>query len=138
PLGVDLVHAQARGGRAGADEGDASALQDGLQLPVLAPGAMQDGEDDVGRGREGGVERFRPDVDLVDLMAGLAQALRDRPARGERDLAFRTRAAVQNGYSHSSTQDGPSLHGEVVGRAHPTTEGRSPNLHFRLQRYLVF
>ena len=57
-----LVHAQRRGGDAGADVGHAGQLEQPLHGAVLAERAMEDGEDHVHvgeRGRDGAARRHR-------------------------------------------------------------------------------
>ena len=49
-----LVHAERRGGDAGADVGDVGELEKALHRAVLAEGPVQDGEDDVHALERGG------------------------------------------------------------------------------------
>ena len=102
-LGLDLVHSEARGGGAGADEAEVAFFELGLELAVFAPGSVEDGEDDVG-GVFGRVDRvgegFGADVGFEDLVSRVAQALRDGFAGDERDFTFGGGAAVEDGDFH--------------------------------------
>jgi hypothetical protein len=89
-----LVHAQRRRQHAGADVGHAEALEQPLDRPVLAEGPVEHREDDVDAGQaraQGHRHRLAvpsphavaPNVDLGHRVAGRAQPVGHRGARGQ-------------------------------------------------------
>ncbi len=84
-----LVHAERRGGDAGADVGDVRELEKALHRAVLAEGPVQDGEDHVdalerrGRPVRGDGQRLAALADLGPARPG-ARAASARPGRSRR------------------------------------------------------
>ena len=115
-----LVHAERRGGHAGADVGDVRELEEALHGAVLAEGPVQDGEDDVdaferrgrGVGRDGqvlaaladlclfgrGFELPAPvlaDLDGAHVVAVGVEGIDDRARGRDRDVVL-ARAPAHN------------------------------------------
>ena len=95
-LVADLVHAEAAGRAAAADEYRAAGFENRLKLAALAPLAVEDGEDEVGRGVEGG-QIVRRDVREMNCVTGVLERRRDRPAAGQAHLAFVAGSAGEDG-----------------------------------------
>ncbi len=117
-LEAHLVHAQRRRRDAAADVGHIQALEQPLHRPVLAVGAVQRREDDIGveqparRGQRqlAAVEQpaaFTVDLDGHCVVAPGAQAFTHRGGGGERDLMLGGASAAEHRDAHQVVPVGP-------------------------------
>ena len=115
PLQGQLVHADRRGEDVGADVGDVEPLEQALDAAVLAEGAVQGREDDVGAEQAGGrgqLDRCRRRDSsrrrgaIVTSTASWPAARRprgDRGARAQRDVVLGGAAAAEDRDPHGSS-----------------------------------
>ena len=95
-LGLDLVHAEHAGGDARTGVGDAEQLEQRLDGPVLAAGAVEGDEGDLGPLPLEPGDELLVGVDRDDVVAELGERVLDPRARLQRDLALERAAALED------------------------------------------
>ena len=96
-LGLGLVHGQRRGQHPGMGIGQTEGLQHALNAAVLAPGAVQGVEADIGLQVGENRGEIAPGVDAADPGAQPVQGVGAGAARGQAHLALRRQSAHQHG-----------------------------------------